>query len=57
MDITFCTHYQGNALLPMNRFCRDCPLAKTACDPLWSRVVALSQSNGGMRSGCPGPGP
>lgn len=30
-----------------NRFCRDCPMAKTACDPLWSRVVALSQSNGG----------
>ena len=32
---------------PTNRFCRHCPMAKTACDSLWSRVVALSQSNGG----------
>jgi len=47
MDITFCAQYLGDALPPTNRFCRDCPMAKTACDPLWSLVVALSQSNGG----------
>ena len=47
MDITFCAHYQGDALPPSNRFCRNCPMAKIACDPLWSLVIALSQSNGG----------
>lgn len=54
MDITFCAHYPGDALPPTNRFCRDCPLAKTACDPLWSLVVALSQSNGGDAVWLPG---
>lgn len=45
MDIHFCTHYQGDALPPTNRFCRECHKAEIACNPLWSRVVALSQSN------------
>ncbi len=54
MDITFCAHYQGNALPPTNRFCRTCPMAKTACDTLWSLVVALSQSNGGNAVRLPG---
>ena len=54
MDITFCAHYQGDGLPPTNRFCRECPLAKTACDPLWSLVVALSQSNGGEAVLLPG---
>lgn len=54
MDITFCAHYQGDALPPTNRFCRDCPMAKIACDPLWSVVVALSQSNGGDAVRLPG---
>jgi hypothetical protein len=54
MEITFCTHYRGNALPPTNRFCRDCPMAETACDPLWSRVVALSQSGGGDAVRLPG---
>ncbi|MCX6700114.1 MAG: hypothetical protein NTV68_09330 [Methanomicrobiales archaeon] len=54
MDITFCSHYQGDALPPTNRFCRDCPMAKTACNPLWSRVVALSQSNRGDAVRLPG---
>ena len=54
MDITFCTHYQGDALPPTNRFCRDCPMAKIACDSLWSFVVALSQSNGGEAVRLPG---
>lgn len=39
---------------PTNRFCRHCPMAKTACDSLWSRVVALSQSNGGDAVRLPG---
>ena len=54
MDITFCIHYQGDALPPTNRFCRNCPMAKTACDPLWSQVVVLSQSNGGDAVRLPG---
>ncbi len=54
MDLTFCTHYQGDALPPTNRFCRNCPLAKIACDPLWSRVVVLSQSNKGDAVRLPG---
>ena len=54
MDITFCTHYRGNALPPTNRFCRTCPHAKEACDPLWSLVVALSQSGGGEAVRLPG---
>ncbi len=54
MDISFCTHYKGDALPPTNRFCRDCPMAMTACDPLWSLVVALSQSNGGDAVRLPG---
>jgi hypothetical protein len=54
MDITFCTYYKGDALPPTNRFCRECPMAKTVCDPLWSRVVALSQSNGGDAVRLPG---
>ncbi len=54
MDITFCAHYRGDALPPTNRFCRECPVAKIACDPLWSLVVALSQSNGGEVVRLPG---
>ena len=54
MDITFCSHYQGDALPPTNRFCRNCPMAKIACDFLWSRVVSLSQSNGGDAVRLPG---
>ncbi len=54
MDLTFCVHYRGDALPPTNRFCRHCPMAKTACDPLWSRVVALSQSGGGEAVPLPG---
>ncbi|MDO9035971.1 MAG: hypothetical protein Q7U51_12295 [Methanoregula sp.] len=54
MDITFCAHYQGDALPPKNRFCRNCPMAKTACDPLWSLVVALSKSNRGDAVRLPG---
>jgi len=54
MDITFCAHYQGDALPPTNRFCRNCPMAKIACDPLWSLVVALSQSNRGDAVRLPG---
>ena len=38
----------------MNRFCRDYLVAKTACDPLWSRVVEMSQSNGGDAVRLPG---
>jgi len=47
MDIHFCRKYQGTGLPPTNRFCRICPHAKTACDAVWSRVVALSESNNG----------
>ncbi|PKG32482.1 hypothetical protein [Methanoregula sp.] len=54
MDITFCVHYRGDALPPTNRFCRDCPIAKTACDSLWSLVVALSRSGGGEAVPLPG---
>ncbi|MDO9323421.1 MAG: hypothetical protein Q7T80_00505 [Methanoregula sp.] len=54
MDITFCAHYRGDALPPSNRFCRDCPMAKIACDSLWSLVVALSESNGGDAVRLPG---
>ena len=54
MDITFCAHYQGNALPPTNRFCRNCPRAKIACDALWSLVVALSESNRGDAVRLPG---
>ncbi len=54
MDITFCAHYKGDALPPTNRFCRDCPMAMTACDTLWSLVVALSQSNAGGAVRLPG---
>ena len=54
MDISFCIHYKGDVLPPTNRFCRDCPMAMTACDPLWSLVVALSQSNGGDAVRFPG---
>ena len=39
---------------PTNRFCRECPKAEIACDLLWSRVVALSQSNGGDAVRLPG---
>jgi hypothetical protein len=54
MDISFCAHYPGDALPPTNRHCRDCPHAKEACNPLWERVVALSQSNGGDAVRLPG---
>jgi len=54
MDIAFCIHYQGNALPPTNRYCRDCPVAAIACDPLWLLVVALSQSCGGDAVPLPG---
>lgn len=54
MDITFCTHYRGDALPPTNRYCRECPHATEACNPLWERVVALSQSGG--VAGVPLPG-
>jgi len=54
MDLTFCVHYRGDALPPTNRFCRHCPMAKTACDSLWARVVALSQSGGGEAVPLPG---
>ena len=54
MDINFCIHYHGDALPPTNRFCRNCPMAKVACDLLWSQVVALSQSNGGNAVRLPG---
>jgi len=54
MNLTFCVHYRGDALPPTNRFCRHCPMAKTACDPLWSCVVALSQSGGGEAVPLPG---
>ena len=54
MDITFCTHYRGDALPPTNRYCRECPHAKEACNPLWEQVVALSQSGGA--GGVPLPG-
>ena len=54
MDINFCTHYHGDGLPPTNRFCRNCPMAKVACDHLWSQVVALSQSNGGNAVRLPG---
>lgn len=47
MDVNFCVHYKGNALPPTNRFCRECPTAKNACDKLWSLVVDLSNSNKG----------
>lgn len=47
MDIHFCSRYQGEGLPPTNRFCRNCPDAHLACDTLWSRVVALSESNRG----------
>jgi hypothetical protein len=54
MDIRFCIYYRGNALPPTNRFCRTCPHAKEACDSLWARVVALSQSEGGEAVRLPG---
>lgn len=54
MDIHFCVHYRGNAIPPTNRFCRECNNAGIACDALWSRVVALSQSNGGNAVRLPG---
>lgn len=54
MDIQFCAHYRGDALPPTNRFCRECPHAKIACDALWSRVVELSKSKGGNAVQLPG---
>lgn len=47
MDVTFCTHYRGDALPPTNRYCRKCKTGKPACDTLWSRVVDLSESGNG----------
>jgi len=47
MDIKFCQKYVGTGMPPTNRFCRECPNAKIACDNLWSLVVALSRSNNG----------
>lgn len=54
MDTRFCVHYRGTALPPTNRFCRTCPHAQEACDSLWARVVALSQSGGGEAVRLPG---
>lgn len=54
MDIRFCAHYRGNALPPTNRFCRECPKATSACNALWSLVVALSESNTGNAVRLPG---
>jgi len=54
MDIHFCAHYWGDALPPTNRFCRKCSKAETACDALWSLVVALSESNYGNPVRLPG---
>jgi hypothetical protein len=47
MDVTFCTHYRGDALPPTNRYCRECKTGKPACDKLWSLVVELSESGNG----------
>ena len=54
MDTAFCAHYRGNAFPPTNRYCRDCPMAAIACDPLWSQVVLLSQSRRGDAVPLPG---
>jgi len=47
MDVHFCRRYEGTGLPPTNRFCRNCPNAKIACDRLWSLVVDLSNSRNG----------
>jgi hypothetical protein len=47
MDTRFCVHYKGDGYPPSNRYCRECPEAHVACDALWARVVALSQSGHG----------
>jgi len=54
MDVNFCQNYEGTGSPPTNRFCRNCPHAKTACDNLWSLVVNLSRSNNGNAVRLPG---
>lgn len=47
MDVRFCNFYKGNGNPPTNRYCRQCPNSRLACDTLWERVVNLSNSNYG----------
>jgi hypothetical protein len=54
MDTRFCRHYEGTAFPPTNRFCRSCPYAETACNRLWSLVLALAESKNGNAVILPG---
>lgn len=54
MDGNFCRCYLGDGTPPSNRFCRSCPDAASACDPLWRRVVALAGSKDGAPVPLPG---
>jgi len=47
MDIHFCNFYKGDGNPPTNRYCRQCPNSRLACDTLWQCVVNLSKSNYG----------
>ncbi len=54
LNIQFCIHYPGDGNPPSNRYCRGCPQASIACNPLWQRVVDLSKIGGA--AGVPLPG-
>ncbi|HOP66708.1 MAG TPA: hypothetical protein PLM96_01285 [Methanoregulaceae archaeon] len=46
MDTSFCRHYRGDGNPPSNRFCRTCPSAGRACNPLWQKVRDLAPVDG-----------
>lgn len=45
MDINFCVHWKATGNKGDNQYCRTCPEAAKACNTLWNKVKALSESH------------